>query len=261
MDSLLSSIKNRLVNGIEVTGTGLKIIAVVTMFLDHIALGPLTNWILKNKPSMSADTYSFYYSFYHVLRAIGRMAFPIYCFLLVEGVAHTRNIRKYALRVLTVALLAEVPFDYLFYHRLFYWQHNNVLWGLLLGLICLHLYSLVEKYECSFALKMVIMCAGMAVAHFTFLDYGEAGICCICLMSILNGEEPGIRVIAFMAGVGALAILSSTIELFAMAMVVPIGMYRGGRGRDSKFIRKFFYLFYPLHICLLILVDYYIVQT
>lgn len=258
MDTLLNNKKEGLFTGFQVTGNVLKLIAMVTMLLDHVALGPLTNWILENRPSMSADTYGFYYVFYKILRGIGRMAFPIYCYLLVEGVAHTSNIRKYAFRVLTVALLAEIPFDYLFYGKLFYWYHNNVLWGLLLGLICLHLYSLVEKYESSFALKMVIMCVGMAIAHFTFLDYGEAGICCICLMSILNGEDFRTRSIAFMAGVGALAYFSSTVELFAMAMVIPISLYRGSRGRDSRFIRNLFYLFYPLHLCLLILVDYYV---
>ncbi|MBR5952065.1 MAG: hypothetical protein IKZ85_02200 [Pseudobutyrivibrio sp.] len=256
MDTLLINRNEGIGNRFEITGTGLKLIAILTMFVDHFALGPLASWIIENTPSMSADTYASYYNFYHVLRGIGRMSFPIYCYLLVEGVDHTRNIKKYAVRILTVALLSEIPFDYLFYGRFFYWYHNNVLWVLLLGLICLHLYSLVEKYEASLALKMVIMCVGMAIAHFTFVDYGEAGICCICLISILNGEDFRTRIIAFMAGVGALAVLSSSIELLAMAMVIPIALYRGERGRDSRFLRKFFYLFYPLHLCLLILVDY-----
>ena len=93
---------------------GLKLIACITMLVDHIGavFFPFTAWF----------------------RIIGRIAFPIYCFMLAEGVYHTKNPRKYGLRLLIGALLSEALYDCTFYGG-FNWHYQNVMLALLIGFI------------------------------------------------------------------------------------------------------------------------------
>ena len=95
-----------------ISGSTLKIIAVVTMLIDHIGAIILMRYIMKSgymDVAMSGDINvinawltenSTLYTWYTVMRYIGRVAFPIFCFLLVEGFLKTRNVKKYALRLL-----------------------------------------------------------------------------------------------------------------------------------------------------------------
>ena len=69
------------------------------------------------------------------LTCIGRIAFPIFAFLIVEGYTHTRNLKKYVMRLLLCAALSEVPFDLVMGGRAFYPFHQNVLWTFLIALV------------------------------------------------------------------------------------------------------------------------------
>ena len=96
-----------------ISGYWLKMIAVITMLIDHSAATILER-ILVQMPSwapVTVDNCEQWYRLDLLLRGIGRMAFPIYCFLLVEGFHYTHSRRKYAARMFVFALISEVPFD------------------------------------------------------------------------------------------------------------------------------------------------------
>ena len=224
----------------EFTGTSLKLIAVITMLIDHIGAGLITDNV--------------------VLRGIGRMAFPIYCYMLIEGFAHTRNIKKYALRLLAIAVVSEVPFDYLFRRSFFDFAYNNVLWTLLLGLGLLYMYSRIDSLSINanliYLCRIAVMFAGMALAFYLHVDYKMAGVACISVMYYINGPTKKERLMAFGMGVIILALMSSYTEIYALLMLIPMALYNGKRGADSKGLRLFFYLFYPVHLVILGLLAY-----
>ena len=99
----------------------LKIIAIITMIIDHIGYVFL--------PVGTA--------YYDIARAIGRISFPIFCFLIVQGFFHTRSHINYLIRLLIFALLSEIPFDLAFHKTLFYWNSQNVFITLALGLFAI----------------------------------------------------------------------------------------------------------------------------
>ena len=95
------------------SGSSLKIIAILSMVIDHFAASILYNGILlPAAPISQGSPYWNLYLVYRAMRTIGRIAFPIFCFLLVEGFFYTSNRKKYALRMLVFALLSEFPFDF-----------------------------------------------------------------------------------------------------------------------------------------------------
>ena len=98
----------------------LKLIACITMLIDHIGIS-----IVPHEEAL-----------YYVCRCIGRLAFPIYCFLLVEGMQRTRDPVKYILRLGFAALLAELPFD-IFHKGGINWAGQSVMVTLTLGAVML----------------------------------------------------------------------------------------------------------------------------
>ena len=117
--------------GFSLSGTALKRIACLSMLLDHIGASLLENGLFKQGSFWPGDV-----QLDGVLRLAGRLAFPIYCFLLVEGFLHTHDFKKYALRMLGFALISEWPFDWAFFSGV-YWGHQNVYFTLLLGLLAI----------------------------------------------------------------------------------------------------------------------------
>ena len=125
----------------------LKNIAVVTMLIDHIGAVIMTRLLIRNglyEAMVNQEAYTAWmgqnggmYGIYMAMRIIGRLAFPIYCFLLVEGFQKTHNVKKYLGRMFLFALISEVPFDLAFSGKAWYPAYQNVFFTLLLGLLVL----------------------------------------------------------------------------------------------------------------------------
>ena len=209
-------------------GTVLKLIACLSMFIDHLG----------------AVCFSGMMGF----RIIGRLAFPIYCFLLVEGAVHTRNMKKYILRMGIFALISEVPFDLAFYHRLVYMGHQNVFFTLGLGLLAIwFLEHPIEQLDIPDVLyKLLVIIAAGLIAEFFNTDYGFTGIAVICIFYYLRGQPQLKYPIAaiLLAAMGG-------VEVYAVLALIPILLYNGQRGRQTKVMQYGFYIFYPAHLLLL----------
>lgn len=138
-----------------ISGSTVKIIAVVTMLIDHAAATVLARYLVMGVDTAIAtgdirlwlEENAAYYTVYNVMRGIGRLGFPIFCFLLVEGYQRTRDVKKYALRLFLFALLSDVPFDLAISGQPIHWGYQNVYFTLLLGLLALCAFGFFEKRE------------------------------------------------------------------------------------------------------------------
>lgn len=232
---------------LELSGSTLKIIAMVTMLIDHIGAAVLVRYLLVMQSHIGgilADHPLFI--LYRVLRGIGRISFPIYCFLLVEGFQKTRNLKKYILRLGIFAVIAEVPFDLCFSARVVCLEHQSVMLTLLLGVITMWGVSLLEARVKDRRLLVpcaaAVIAAGAVGAELLRTDYGYMGVACIMVLYVL-------RRVKWMQMLGGCLIFLW--EIWAPIAFLPIACYNGRKGLQLKYV---FYLFYPLHLLLLYLI-------
>lgn len=156
-----------------ISGSTIKIIAVAAMLIDHIAAAVLMRQIVANGFMEVAESGKvtdimnwlmengvLYYG-YTAMRMIGRLGFPIFCFLLVEGFQRTRNVKKYALRLAAFALISEIPFDLAFKGEFFFIGYQNVYFTLLLGLLALCGIDWLSKHEPSKAIRIMFTVTGV----------------------------------------------------------------------------------------------------
>ena len=215
----------------------------VAMLIDHIGAAVLTR-VIYDTGSMDV------YDVYLVLRKIGRIAFPIFCFLLVEGFVHTSNVKKYAMRLACFALLSEIPFDLAFQSKVFGWEYQNVFFTLFLGLVAMMGHRYIEekiwqnKMLCTF-LQIVVwaICAG--IAELLHTDYAALGVLCIILLYELR-ERRFMQVI-----IGCILFVDNRTAMFGFLLTL---FYKGARGIKLKYV---FYLFYPVHLLILYVVCYF----
>lgn len=244
------------------SGFTLKMIAVVTMLIDHTAVAMLSHSFTEK--SFSDPMYVFYFA----LRLIGRFAFPIFCFLLVEGFFHTRSRLKYAIRLGVFAILSEIPFDLALSDsempikdRLLNWGQQNVFFTLLLGFLVIWaiewwMQPWVKQKKApktfgeisKFFLPMLGFILVGAVAAFAIKsDYKLAGVVAIVFIYFAHGEvHPGMNMIR--SGLILAIAGGSYTELIVPAGYPLTEFYSEERGRNWKW---FFYVFYPAHLLLL----------
>lgn len=224
----------------------LKIIAAATMLLDHIGYG--------------------FYSFlpnevYIILRSIGRLAMPIFCFLIAEGFRHTKCRKKYAIRLFCFALISEIPFDMFFRHAYFDWGYQNVGFTLLLGFMAVWSYDELKRRGYAW---MGIPCviAAMTLAFFIDCDYTFIGVLYIFVFYLF--DESKVKKSAFFLIAVAVSIFYglydggsvqfALIKIASSAALIPILLYNGDGGPRSAVVKTGFYAFYPVHLLVLYLI-------
>ena len=214
-------------------GSALKLIAMLTMVIDHTA-AVLVKY--RNVPLFTALGHTI--DLYPTMRIIGRISFPIYAFLLVEGFLHTSNPKKYARDLLILALISEIPWNLEHTGRLFY-SHQNVMFTLLLGLLGIWA---IREYRDEFRKLAPCLLGLLAVSLVLRADYGCTGFGFILLLYLLR-EKKLYRAVVGTCFLGSLP---------AGLAFIPISMYNGKRGFiQGRFLKYAFYAFYPLHLFIL----------
>lgn len=211
---------------------GLKLIACITMLIDHIG--------------------ALFFPSILMLRVIGRLSFPIYCFLLAEGAAHTKHAGRYALRLFVCAVISEFPYDLAFNGELSL-NSLTVMVSLLLGFGMLWAMGKTKSWW----LKGAIIGIAVVVARYLGVSYGWRGILVIAVFALTRGKP-----FAWVFQVVTLAVLflgmpsaklnlgfaRFPIQMLGIFALIPIGLYSGRKITSNKWVQWGFYLFYPLHL-------------
>lgn len=225
---------------------GLKLIACITMLIDHCDATLLHSYIRVASDSQMAAL------IYNLLRIPGLIAFPIFAFLLVEGAHHTRNAKKYAARLAMVAVLSEIPFRLAFANVSF--GSSNVMFTLLLGFLMIQSMGRVKSFW-----KVIVVIPFYLISNWIPMDHGGDGILLIAMLELTYGlkHEKLWRLAGFF-----LLFYDSTrwnigydimvpMNLLRLLSIIPIFCYNGRKRTYSKKVQWAFYLFYPVHIFLL----------
>lgn len=210
----------------------LKIIAIVSMFIDHIG-------------------YAIFGGFSY-FNYIGRLAFPIFAFQISEGYIHTKNLKKYFLRLFIFAIISQFPF--MLFDSLLTSSFNlNIFFTLLLGLVCIYIYDKLKYKSIAITISIII---GI-LAEYMHFDYGIYGIAIILIFYIFKNSITKASIAFILANLIKYLPYFITsgynnayLYLFICTSlsIIFIGLYNGKKGKDIKYL---LYLFYPIHLLLI----------
>ena len=265
------------------SGSFLKTVAVITMLIDHIGAG-IVYPMLLNGLTLFSLSFNESVLVYRILRIIGRTAFPIFCFLLVEGFFHTKNRKLYALNLFVFALLSEIPFDLAlipaneFSHTLqigealrtntaVYLEDQSVYCTLFLGFLVIWAIEAafagcasVSKdrpslrtpaYLAGALVSFLAVLAGYFAADVLYTDYDHKGVILIVIFYLLYRMRP----LALGAAYVYISLFGHN-EVFSLPGFVLMFFYNGKRGYIKGKMKYAFYAFYPVHLFLI-----YVIRT
>ena len=222
------------------SGSSLKTIALAAMIIDHIAVFLLAKTMFAVQPLFSVGSLSV--TLYWICRKIGRIAFPIYVFLLSEGYTHTRSKFGYGRDLLIFALISELPWNLVHCGKLLYPSSQNVFFTLFMGYLAICLCELFEKDRDWKHLACLV--AVFAVSFFFNADYGIRGVGFILLVYVLRSHRVA------QALTGSSLFVDNAPYVFVSFLL--INMYNGERGFiRAKALKYIYYVIYPLHILIL----------
>ena len=214
----------------RLSASSLKIIAAVTMLIDHVGL-----LFFPGDP---------------LWRLVGRISFPLFAFLIAEGYRHSRDREAYAFRLGLLALISQMPFMLMLDAAGIEPATLNIFFTLLAGLISI---ALVDRLTAAQAVPGVLALVG--AAELLRFDYGAYGVLMILASALfLRRRNLGAVVLATLSIVRALSfgLASLSMQLFAPFALPFLFAYNGSKGRALP--RALFYWFYPVHMLLLWLI-------
>ena len=197
---------------------------------------------------------------YEWLTCIGRIAFPIFAFLITEGYIHTSNINKYIKRMVIFAIITEIPFNLMVSASPIYPFHQNVLWTFVISLLTLK-YLNFDNTKNIFKSILIIILA-IIIATITMCDYFGAGVMMVVGFYIFRKSK--LLQLLMMIYVNMILLLGYSYPIdiagytyyfpqqgFALLSLIFIWLYNGKQGYHAKWFKIFCYAFYPLHMLIL----------
>ena len=232
----------------------LKIIAMILMLLDHLwgTIIPGNQW----------------------MTLIGRMAFPIFAFLIVEGFFHTSDLKKYMKRLFIFGLISEIPFNLIYTGSIIFPFHQNVMFTLLLGLLII---NEIDKLKNNKEIKKKIIPISkiflfLIISIIGFVDYGVTGVLTIVVFYLFRGFKLAwigqlisliLLYIVFFEGQSVILNIFNyeyflPLQSIGVLSLIFIWLYNGEKGKNNKLIKYLFYSFYPVHMLVIYLIYYFI---
>lgn len=212
---------------------GLKIIAIITMIIDHLGYAIFGE-----------------FSFFNY---IGRIAFPIFAFQISEGYIHTKDLKKYFLRLFLFAIISQIPF--MLFHSIISDQfYLNIFFTLLLGLLSIYIYD-----KCKYKILGIFLAFIFAsIAQITKCDYGFFGVSIILIFYIFKSDIIKADIFFIIATLLKYIIPCIKYNVFPHEYLylflgtsfpaIFLTLYNGKKGKNTKYL---LYMFYPIHLILL----------
>lgn len=184
-----------------------------------------------------------------IRQTIGRIAFPLFAYMLVQGFFRTGSRKKYGLSLLIAAIISEPAFDLAFHGQLVYWKDQNVILTLLFSLIML---SLVERFKEKPVISIIIAAAFAFFAESAYFDYGAAGIL-VCLIFYYSiNAKPWLSCL-----LACIPLLIAYGSIGAFLTVPVLYFSTNSFQKLKKAWKYFFYAFYPAHLFILGAIRYF----
>ncbi|MGN9165791.1 TraX family protein [Tissierellaceae bacterium HCP3S3_D8] len=237
------------------TANQLKLIAIVAMLIDHIATTIIWRLYLDativDGVDMMGDLIpekaKQLYFIYIIMRIIGRLAFPIFAFMIVEGFLHTTNLKRYMKRLFIFALISEIPYDIANSRKIISFYGQNVIWTLLIGLITLYFIKRFENHEKKVALTIIFVLLAEIITFLIQSDYNLGGVLLITIIYLFR-NDPRRLIIGEIVALIIIALNFMWIQLFGLIAFILLRHYNGTIGKGNKYL---FYVFYPIHLLIL----------
>ena len=208
------------------------------------------------------------------LTCIGRLSFPIFAFMIVEGYFHTKNLKKYVCRLLVFAIISEIPFNLAMGSRIFFPIHQNVLWTFLIAVGLIHWNEKVKEKQVWKKLLVAIasVCIGYVGGIITFVDFYNAGVLTVLVFYFFKDKKWwcyfGQLLCLWYINFEMLGGFSYEVGIFgethfiarqgiAVLALIPIWLYNGEKGPRTALVQWGSYLFYPLHMLILYGIAYF----
>ena len=214
-----------------INGAQLKYIAFASMFIDHFNKAIITPFLTGTGPMVIITT---------IFDILGRIAFPIFAFMVVEGFFKTKSQWKYLRNLLIFAVISEIPYDMFQSAEFVNTWSQNILWGLALGLFTImiidKLKDYIKKRPLWIFISLLIVALSSLGSMLISSDYEYYAIIIIYLYYIFYDKRP------VASGLGYLVIIK---EIYAILGFATVLLYNGEKGKQNKI---FNYLFYPVHL-------------
>lgn len=208
----------------------LKLLAVFFMVIDHMGLACFDNT--------------------SIFRVFGRIAFPIFAFMIANGYEKTKNRYKYISRLFLFAIFSELPYDLMTYGKINDRFTQNVLFTFTLGCLSIFLLNYIKISRFKFGL-ITILIATILAGDFLSASYGSFGVFLVLAFYICKNSKLALLLSLILINGYYSLVHKIYIQNFAVLSIIPIILYNGQKGYSKSWLRYIFYIFYPLHMLLI----------